>query len=332
MTHPNDPNNIHFEEPLIAVEEQLQELRRRIGEAGLDLERDLEIFERAFRRAQQRIYRNLSAWQKVWIARHPERPRTFQYVEALIEDRVEFHSDRIDGDDPALLGGTGWFEGQPVVYLAQRKGRNTKENLQTNFGMMHPQGYRKARHLMRLAAKFGYPVISFVDTPAAHPGANAEVRGQAMAIAENLFEMAGLPVPLVVVVVGEGGSGGALGVAMGNAVLMMEYAIYCVAPPEACSGILWKDSGEHAPEAAEGLKLTAADLLQLNVVDEIIPEPLGGAHRNPPEAFRNVRRVVRRHLRRLMEMSPTELIEQRYRKYRSIGIFQEGGVLSAAGR
>ncbi|MDA1191616.1 MAG: acetyl-CoA carboxylase carboxyl transferase subunit alpha, partial [Candidatus Poribacteria bacterium] len=187
----------------------------------------------------------------------------------------------------------------------------------------------KARHLMQLAAKFSCPIISFVDTPAAHPGVNAETRGQAMAIAENLWEMARLPVPIVAVVVGEGGSGGALGVAMGNVVLMLEYAVYCVAPPEACSGILWKDSGEHAPEAAEGLKLTAKDLHRFDVIDEIIDEPIGGAHRDPGETFRRVRRSVRKHLRELSKLSPEELIEHRYRKFRRIGVFKEDVAASA---
>ena len=314
--------DIHFEEPLFAVEEKIAELRQALADAGLDLEKDVSLLERSYRRAIQRVYRNLTAWQKVWIARRMDRPRSSDYVEALIEDRIELHSDRIEGDDPAFYGGLGWFEGEPIVYFAQQTGRNTKENIETNFGMMHPQGYRKARHLMRLAAKFDRPILSFIDTQAAHPGARAETRGQAMAIAENLFEMARLPVPLVAVVVGQGGSGGALGVAMGNAVLMLEYSVYCVAPPEACSGILWKDSGEHAPEAAEGLKLTAKDLLEWGVIDEIIPEPLGGAHRDPPESFRRVRRAVRRHLRQLLPLSAEEIIAQRYEKYRNIGVFE----------
>jgi len=316
--------DIHFEQSLKALEERLAALRASVEELHLDVRKEMAALERACQRECQRLYRNLSAWQKVWLARHTQRPRSMDYVAALIENRVELRGDRIHGDDPALLGGIGWFENAPVVYLAQQKGRNTKENIQTNFGMMHPEGYRKARRLMRLAAKLRRPVLSFVDTPAAHPGANAELRGQAMAIAENLFEMAQLPVPLIAVVVGEGGSGGALGVAMGNVVLMMEYAVYCVAPPEACSGILWKDSGEHAPEAAEGLKLTAKDLYELGVIDEIIPEPMGGAHRNPGETYANVRRALRRHLTALSSLKPEELVEQRYQKYRAMGTYATG--------
>lgn len=320
-----DPTDIHFEDGLFAVEGKLSELRATITEAELPLDRDIRMLERAYERARDKVYEGLTAWQKVWLARHAGRPRGSDYVQALIEDRVETHTDGLDGDDPAFHGGLGWFEGSPVVYLSQQKGRNTKENILTNFGMMHPQGYRKARRLMRLAAKFDVPVISFVDTPAAHPGVHAETRGQATAIAENLHEMAGLPVPMVVVVVGEGGSGGALGVGMGNVVLMLEYSVYCVAPPEACSGILWKDAGEHAPEAAEGLKLTAGDLLKHDVIDEIIEEPAGGAHRDPPETFRRVRRAIRAHLGELSTLAPDELVEHRYRKYRRIGVYETGG-------
>lgn len=315
---------IQFEAPLLAVEERLADLRSAAADAGIELTREIAALERAYEREASRVYGELTAWQTVWLARHPQRPRSSDYVAALLEDCMPFYGDHIHGDDPALQGGVGWFEGKPVVYLAQQKGRNTKENIQTNFGMMHPEGYRKARRLMRLAAKFRRPILSFVDTPAAHPGANAELRGQAMAIAENLFEMAQLPVPMIAIVVGEGGSGGALGVAMGNVVLMLEYAVYCVAPPEACSGILWKDTGEHAPEAAEGLKLTARDLVEQSVVDELIPEPLGGAHRNPAETFARVRRTIRRHLSALSYLSDEELIDQRYRRYRNIGVFATG--------
>jgi acetyl-CoA carboxylase carboxyl transferase subunit alpha len=313
--------NIQYERAFTDFEQRLEELKSALAAAELDLGKEVAALERAYQRAYQRAFRDLSAWQKVWLARHPQRPRAMDYVEALLHDRTDLDGDRIHGDDPALRGGFGWFDERPVVFLAQQKGRNTRENLQSNFGMMHPEGYRKARRLMRLAAKFRRPVLSFVDTPAAHPGADAELRGQAMAIAENLFEMAQLSVPMIAVIVGEGGSGGALGVAMGNVVLMMEYAVYCVAPPEACSGILWKDAGEHAPEAAEGLKLTAPDLLAHGVIDEIVAEPLGGAHRDPPQAFSRVRRAVRRHLNALSRMGPDALVEQRYAKYRAIGFF-----------
>jgi acetyl-CoA carboxylase carboxyl transferase subunit alpha len=325
-----DPTDIHFEDSLFAVEAKLAELRATLATADLPLDRDVRALERAYERARDKVYQDLTAWQKVWLARHAQRPRGSDYVEALIEDGVETHTDGADGDDPAFHGGIGWFEGDPVVYLSQQKGRNTKENILTNFGMMHPQGYRKARRLMRLAAKFDVPVISFVDTPAAHPGVHAEARGQATAIAENLHEMAGLAVPIIVVVVGEGGSGGALGVAMGNVVLMLEYSVYCVAPPEACSGILWKDSGEHAPEAADGLKLTAKDLLKHDVIDEIIEEPPGGAHRDPPETFRRVRRAIRGHLSELSTLGSDELVERRYDRYRRIGIYETGGPAVAA--
>jgi acetyl-CoA carboxylase carboxyl transferase subunit alpha len=324
-----DPTDIHFEDSLFAIEAKIGELRSALAEADMPLDRDVRLLERAYERARAKIYDDLTAWQKVWLARRPARPRGSDYVQALIEDPVAMHSDGVDGDDPALHGGVGWFEGRPVVYLSQQKGRNTKENILTNFGMMHPQGYRKARRLMRLAAKFDRPIIAFVDTPAAHPGVNAETRGQATAIAENLLEMAGLPVPIIAVVVGEGGSGGALGVAMGNAVLMLEYSVYCVAPPEACSGILWKDSGEHAPEAAEGLKLTAKDLLKYGIIDEIISEPAGGAHRDPPETFRRVRQAIRQRLVELSALDADGLVAQRYDKYRSMGVYETGGLPAA---
>ena len=320
-----NPSDIRFEASVFAVEERLAELRAAIHEAPIDLDHEAVALEAAYQQARSRFYDGLSSWQKVWIARMADRPRGSDYVQALIEDPVELSGDRVDGDDPAIRCGLGWFEGMPVVYLAQQKGRNTKENIRTSFGMMHPHGYRKARRLMRMAAKFGRPILSFIDTPAAHPCAYAERRGQANAIAENLFEMAGCPVPMVAVVAGEGGSGGALGVAMGNAVLMLEYSVYCVAPPEACSGILWKDSGEHAPEAAEGLKLTARDLKRWDVIDEIIEEPPGGAHRDPSETFRRVKEAAYRHLTGLLELSAEELIEQRRARYRRIGVFQEGG-------
>ncbi|MDE0022194.1 MAG: acetyl-CoA carboxylase carboxyltransferase subunit alpha [Candidatus Poribacteria bacterium] len=318
-------NDIHFEESMFAVEERLKELRAAIEDAPINLQKDAQLLEKAYEQERNRFYERLSPWQKVWLARRSERPRGSDYVQALIEDPVPICADRIDGDDPALLTGVGWFDETPVVYFAQQKGRNTKENIRTSFGMMHPQGYRKARRLMRFAAKFNRPILSFVDTPAAHPCAHAEKRGQANAIAENLFEMSQLPAPFIAVVVGEGGSGGALGVAMGNAALMLEHAVYCVAPPEACSGILWKDSGEHAPEAAEGLKLTANDLKKWKVIDEIIPEPPGGAHRDPQETYRRVQNAVKARLQELSALTPDQLIEQRRRRFRQIGVFQEGG-------
>ena len=317
------PDDIHFEERLSAVEEALSNLRRLADEAELGMDGELDELDQAYQAAREGVYSALSPWQTVWLARHPKRPSGMEYVDALLEDCIELHSDRIEGDDPAISCGLAWFDGTPIVYLAHGRGRNTKENIATNFGMMHPRGYRKARRVMDLAAKFNRPIVSFVDTQAAHPGAQAETRGQAMAIAENLYRMAELPVPVVVIVVGQGGSGGALGVGVGNVVLMLQYAVYCVAPPEACSGIIWKDSGEHAPDAAVGLKLTADDLYRYHVIDEIIEEPMGGAHRDAQHAYRSVREALQRHLDQLTQLSPKELVDQRYRKFRSIGVFDE---------
>ncbi len=318
-----NPDDIRFEDRLLAVEEGLEDLKRLVADADLSMGDGIARLEGAYDDARRRVYQGLSAWQKVWIARHPQRPSGTDYVEALLEDCAELRTDRIDGDDRALSCGLGLFEGEPVVYLAHRRGRSTKENLATNFGMMHPHGYRKARRVMELAAKFGRPILSFIDTQAAHPGAEAETRGQAMAIAENLYIMSELAVPIVIVVVGQGGSGGALGVGVGNVILMQEYAVYCVAPPEACSGIIWKDSGEHASEAAAGLKLTAQDLLRFGVVDEIVAEPAGGAHRDTQLAFRGVRDALKRHLPRLKQLAPDQLVGQRYDKFRSIGVYDE---------
>ena len=317
------PDDIHFEDRLSAVEEKIADLRRVVEQAGLDIDDAMSVVDEAYESARAEAYQDLSPWQTVWMARHPQRPGGMEYVDALLEDCVELRTDRIEGDDPALASGLGWFEGEPVVYLAHRRGRSTRENLALNFGMMHPAGYRKALHVMELATKFGRPILSFIDTPAAHPGVHAETRGQAMAIAENLYHMADMPVPIVVVVVGQGGSGGALGVGVGDVLLMLQYAVYCVAPPEAFSGIIWKDAGEHAPEAAEGLKLTAEDLHRFDIVDEILQEPVGGAHRDPAEVYGTVRTAIRRHLSRLQRLPAAELIQRRYEKYRTLGVFEE---------
>ena len=257
------------------------------------------------------------------LARHPQRPQASLYIDALLDEPVELRSDKLYGDDRALIGGFAWFEEQPVVYLAQQKGTNLVERQEMNFGYTHPEGYRKARRLMQLANKFNRPLICFVDTPGAHFDLRSEEYGQATAIAENLAEMIQMRVPILVVIIGEGGSGGALAIAVGNRVLMMEYAIYCVAPPEACSGIVWKDKGEHAPEATEGYKPTAPDLLKVGVIDQVIREPLGGAHRDPETAAKNVKRAIRKHLSELMQMTEKQLIQQRCERYRNLGLFGE---------
>ena len=319
-------SNLDFEKPIIELETIIDNLKSFADGSEFDLSKSTTSLEKDLESIKKRVFQNLTPWNMVGLARHEERPQAADYIDALIDDRIELHGDKLFGDDPALIGGLGWFDGKPVVYLGQQKGKNAKERISRNFGMMHPEGYRKARRLMKLAEKFDRPVMSFVDTSGAHPGKEAEQRGQALAIAENLAAMAQLRVPLVAVVVGEGGSGGALGIALGDRVLMLEYAMYCVCPPEACSGILWRDHGEHAPEAAESLKLTANDLLNFGIIDEVIKEPLGGAHRNPKLTFLRVRRALKRHLNELTQINKNELLEKRYQKYRRIGVYGEGEV------
>ncbi|MBI3976181.1 MAG: acetyl-CoA carboxylase carboxyltransferase subunit alpha [Armatimonadetes bacterium] len=260
----------------------------------------------------------LSAWEIVQLARHPQRPKAPEFIEHLIVDFTELHGDRLFRDDPALLAGFGWFEGQPVAVIGPYKGRDTKENLAHNFGMPNPEGYRKALRVMKLAEKFGRPVLSFIDTPAAYPGDDAEERGQAQAIAQNIAEMSALRVPIVVVITGEGGSGGALAMGVGDVVLMLENAIYTVIPPEGCAAILWRDAGR-AQEAAEALRLTARDLRGLGIIDEIITEPEGGAQTDPDAAMLAAREAVGRHLGALAALPVETLLERRYQKYRIIG-------------
>ncbi|MCE2415824.1 acetyl-CoA carboxylase carboxyltransferase subunit alpha [Candidatus Poribacteria bacterium] len=315
---------LEFEKPLIELEQHLTQLETFAQiNPDLDLAEGLEALKQNANKLTKRTFQKLSRWDKVKLARHTQRPQAPFYINALFEEHVELHSDKLYGDDRALVGGFAWFDGQPLVYLAQQKGTNLEERQEMNFGYTHPEGYRKARRLMQLADKFNRPLVCFVDTPGAHFDLRSEEYGQAMAIAENLAEMMTLQVPILVVIIGEGGSGGALAIAVGNRVLMMEYAVYCVAPPEACSGIVWKDKGEHAPEATEGYKPTAPDLLKLEIIDQIIREPLGGAHRDAEAAARNVKRAVRKHLTELMQMTPQQLIQQRYERYRHIGLYGE---------
>ncbi len=259
-----------------------------------------------------------SAWEIVQLARHPQRPKAPDFIEHLITDFTELHGDRLFRDDPAMLAGFGWFEARPVAVIGPYKGRNTKENLAHNFGMPNPEGYRKALRVMKLGAKFGRPVLSFIDTPAAFPGADAEERGQAQAIAQNIAEMSVLPVPIIVVITGEGGSGGALAMGVGDVVLMLQNSIYTVIPPEGCAAILWRDAGR-AQEAAEALRLTAEDLRGLGVIDEIVPEPAEGAQADPDAAMAAVREAVARHLAALEALPAETMPARRYEKYRRMG-------------
>jgi acetyl-CoA carboxylase carboxyl transferase subunit alpha len=312
-----DPN---FDAPLV-------ELRRRIEElegypAGSSQEKELERLRATLKKSTAEVYGNLSRWQKTLVARHQERPYTLNYVESLMSDWVEVHGDRAFADDPAIVSGLATFRGRSVAVIGHQKGRDTKERIYRNFGQPRPDGYRKALRIMRLAERFGIPVLTFIDTAGAYPGLDAEERGQAEAIARNLLEMSVLRVPIVVTITGEGGSGGALALGIGDRVYILEYATYSVISPEGCAAILWKDQ-ERKAEAAEAMRLTAPDLLGFGVVDEIIPEPPGGAHTDPAATCRRVGDVIERALNDLSRLAPSELIARRYEKFRTLGVYDE---------
>jgi len=313
---------LEFEKPLLELERRIEELRKYSEEKDIDLTPQIRKLEEEARKTREKIFKNLSPWQRTLLARHPKRPYTLDYVRLLIKDFILLHGDRLFGEDEAIVGGIGEFEGDTVVVIGHQKGRDTRENLRRNFGMPHPEGYRKALRLMKLAEKFHFPVLTFIDTPGAYPGIGAEERGQAEAIARNLMNMAVLATPIVCMVIGEGGSGGALGIGVADRIYMLENAVYYVCTPEACSAILWRDASK-APEAAEVQKITSFDLLSLGVIDGIIPEPLGGAHRNVEETASNIRKVLKEALKELKSQSPQELIEKRFIKYRKLGKFME---------
>ncbi len=313
-------DELDFEKPLTEIENRLVQLRAAEGPRGSRDE--ITRLEDRLGRLQQKVYGGLTAWQRAQIARHPKRPHTLDFMGLLLEDWVELHGDRVYGDDKAIVGGLARFDGAPVVAIGHQKGRDTRENIARNFGMPHPEGYRKALRLMQLAEKFGAPIITFIDTPGAYPGLGAEERGQAEAIARNLREMAALATPIVCVVTGEGGSGGALAIGVGNRVLMLEYAIYSVISPEGCAAILWGDAAK-APEAAGLMRVTAPELLRLGVIDGIIPEPVGGAHRDWEQAAANLRAALRDQLRRMRGLSGAALVEERQERFRRIGVFDE---------
>jgi acetyl-CoA carboxylase carboxyl transferase subunit alpha len=313
-------DELDFEKPLLEIENRILQLRATNESEAVRGE--IARLEGRLGKLQQKIYGNLTAWQRAQVARHPKRPHTLDLYQLLLEDFVELHGDRMFGDDKAIVGGLARFEGEPVVVIGHQKGRDTRENIARNFGMPHPEGYRKALRLMQLAAKFRTPVITFIDTPGAYPGIGAEERGQAEAIARNLREMAGLATPIVCVVTGEGGSGGALAIGVGDRVLMLEHAIYSVISPEGCAAILWSDAAK-APEAAQLMRVTAPDLLRLGVIDGIVPEPPGGAHRNWTETASNLRVALSEHLWQLRSKSGRELIEARYDRFRRIGVYEE---------
>jgi acetyl-CoA carboxylase carboxyl transferase subunit alpha len=316
---------LEFEKPLRELSAQLDQLRQRSLENNLDLATEITAIERKIAATQRDIYTSLSPWQKVQIARHPRRPYALDYVEKLFTGFQELHGDRQYSDDRALIGGTAFFRGLPIMVVAQQKGRDTKENIARNFGMPQPEGYRKALRLMRLAEKFGLPVITFIDTPGAFPGIESEERHVSEAIAVNLREMAMLRVPSIAVVVGEGGSGGALGIGVTDRVLIFENSYYSVISPEGCAAILWKDRA-NAPQAAEALKLNATHLEQLGVVDEVISEPFGGAHNDPDAAAAALKKSLVKHLDQLCDLATENLLETRYQRYRHLGVYEEAGV------
>jgi acetyl-CoA carboxylase carboxyl transferase subunit alpha len=309
----------NFEEPLVDLRRQIQELESYPARPGV--EKDIDRLRSRLRKETEEVYKGLSRWQKTLVARHSDRPYTLDYVELLMEDWVEIHGDRSFGDDPALVCGFATFRGISVAVVGHQKGRDTRQRIRRNFGQPRPEGYRKALRLMHLAERFGLPVLSFVDTPGAYPGIGAEERGQAEAIARNLQEMATLRVPIVVTITGEGGSGGALAVAVGDRVLMLQYAIYSVISPEGCAAILWKDQ-ERKADAAEAMKVSAPDLRELGVIDEILEEPLGGAHTDPPEMARRVGDAVERSLRHLLKKPVEQLLEDRYQRFRRLGVHE----------
>ena len=311
---------LDFEKPLIELERQISHLRRLTRER--DLKVDSEPLERKLDDLRREIYEELTPMQRVQVARHPRRPYILDYIAGLFTDFIELKGDRLFRDDPAIVGGWARLEGRPVMVIGHQKGRDTKENLRRNFGMPHPEGYRKALRLMEMAARFSAPIITLIDTPGAYPGLGAEERGQAAAIARNLEVMAGLETPILAAVVGEGGSGGALALGLADRVIMLSNAVYSVISPEGCAAILWNDASQKE-RAAEALKLTAPDLLELGLVDEVIPEPPGGAHSDPERTIAALGEAVRRHVEELVKIGSKRLIKPRAKKYMEMGRFAE---------
>jgi acetyl-CoA carboxylase carboxyl transferase subunit alpha len=316
---------LEFERPLRELEKRLEQTHQRSIESHLDLSGEIAILGQQIETTRQKIYSSLTSWQRVQIARHPKRPYALDYIDALFDGFQEYHGDRHFHDDRALIGGTAFFDGKAVMIVAQQKGRETKEKISRNFGMAQPEGYRKALRLMKMAEKFGLPVISIIDTPGAYPGIGAEERHVAEAIAVNLREMAMLRVPTVAVVIGEGGSGGALGIGVTDRVLILENSYYSVISPEGCAAILWKDAGA-AERAAEALRLDAQHLGDSKIVEEIIAEPLGGAHNDPEQTIASVGTALRKHLGELQALPVEELLNRRYERYRHLGVYVEAGV------
>ncbi len=310
---------LDFEKPILDLEKRILEHQTYQSEKKVDLSAEVKKLQAKLEGLKKDIYSNLSPWQKVQLARHPQRPYTLDYISLIMSDFVELHGDRLFFDDKALVGGLAKIDGKKVLVMGHQKGRDVKENLKRNFGCAHPEGYRKALRFMQMAQDFNLPIVIFIDTPGAYPGIGAEERGQAQAIAYNLREMIAIATPIISIVIGEGGSGGALGVGIADKVCVLENAYYSVISPEGCAAILWKDSAK-APAAAEALKLTAQDLLKMGLIDEIAPEPLGGAHRDPQKTAQSLKSIILENLKELSSKKKEDLLKSRYQKFRSMGV------------
>ena len=315
-------NFLDFEQPIADLEAKIEELRHVDTESEINIDEEIDRLQAKSRDLTKSIFSNLSAWQIAQLARHPQRPYTLNYLDSLLTDFEELHGDRSFADDPALIGGIGRFDGRPIMVIGHQKGRTTKEKLDRNFGMPRPEGYRKALRLMRMAEKFRLPILTFIDTPGAYPGVGAEERGQSEAIARNLYVMARLSVPIICSVIGEGGSGGALAIGVGDRVLMLEYSTYSVISPEGCASILWK-SADKAAEAAAAMGITSRRLKDLNLIDRVVDEPLGGAHRDVDEIISRLKAALAEELADLEAIEPGDLVEMRYKRLQSFGQFRE---------
>lgn len=311
-----------FEKPLVDLQKKLEELKGLQGAQQVDVVGEITYLEEQLAKLEKLVYSDLTPWQKIQIARHPLRPRTLDYLNYMFNDYVELHGDRLYRDDPSIVGGFAHLDNFKVLVVGHQKGKNAKTNVHRNFGMPHPEGYRKALRFFKLAEKFSLPVVSFIDTPGAYPGIGAEKRGQAAAIAENIKILSAIKVPVISVNIGEGGSGGALALSVGDALIMLQNSYYSVASPEACSSILWHDETK-AAQAAEALKLTCEDLIKLKIADEIVSEPLGGAHHDPDRVYYNLRTVVKKHLTVLAKIDSRKLIQKRQKRIREFGKFTE---------
>jgi len=313
---------LDFEKPIIELENKIEELKKFTSDENIDLSDEIVKLTRRLEKLKADIFGKLTSWQRVQLARHPERPYTLDYIDMLMDDFIEIHGDRHFSDDKSMITGLAKMNGKKLVVIGHQKGRDTKENLERNFGCAHPEGYRKAMRIMCMAEKFNLPIVSLIDTPGAYPGIGAEERRQAEAIAYNLREMAGLKVPIIIFVIGEGGSGGALGIGVGDKVFVLENAYYSVISPEGCAAILWKERSK-APDAATALRLTAPELMELGIIDGIVPEPLGGAHRSPEETAQGIKTKLTESLEELSSKSVEELLEARYNKFRNMGVYKE---------